>query len=402
MLLQDIINEIMALMQTGTHKDIKNAQKYWSFNDKMVYVNEMEKYNLLLEKIYELDKKINNRFYRSTIFKYLNEQLPKIKIQNKPFNYDLESFFKDFYDVKPQNLVITAPISGIRLNNGIRSFELSCFKFGYLKDLEFPITGETEADGMYISTIVKNIYDKAEAIQKAKDAFLNFAKMIVFISGKLDKNILIETGLPLKPSLSHEQMYVSTSSYQVSNENGPLESAQINNQFLEKIPVNDPFFCNSRYFKRLWDFYEKKHNSQKLNDIESRILNSALALGESALTTDTRNSIIYTCISLEILFSLDDGSLFQKSIGEKLSDVFSFIVAKDVDSRLEIGKLVKKVYGLRSAIVHGGKKELSSENLVVNIYMRAAINEILNNEIFSGINKLQDIYDKLKRAQNSY
>jgi len=150
------------------------------------------------------------------------------------------------------------------------------------------------------------------------------------------------------------------------------------------------------------EFLRKKHNNEKLNDLESRILNSALALGESAITNDTKNSIIYTCISLEILFSLDEGGLFQKSIGEKLSDIFSFIVAKNLDARLEVGGLVKRVYGLRSAIVHGGDKELSSENLTVNFFMRLAICELLNGEKFSPMTKLQDIYDQLKRAQNSY
>jgi hypothetical protein len=222
------------------------------------------------------------------------------------------------------------------------------------------------------------------------------------MSGKLDKSIFIQTGLPLKPSMSHEQMYVSTSSHQVSDENGPIDWANIKNQLREKIPVNNEFFCKNSNFSTLWNLYEKKHNGDKLNDLESRILNSALALGESAITEDTRNSIIYTCISLEILFSLDEGGLFQKSIGEKLSDVFSFIVAKNVDARLEVGKLVKKVYSLRSAIVHGGEKELSNENLVVNFLMGIAISELLNGERFSKMTKLQDIYEQLKRAQNSY
>lgn len=152
----------------------------------------------------------------------------------------------------------------------------------------------------------------------------------------------------------------------------------------------------------MWDFYEAKHNGKKLKDIESRLLNSALALGESAMTPDTKNSIIYTCISLEILFSYDEASLFQRSIGEKLSDIFSFVVAKDIDSRLLVSKHLKKVYGMRSAIVHGGNKELSNENLPINFLMRGAINDLLNNEKFKHINTISQIYELLKIAQNSY
>ena len=399
MSLKNLINSALEIIECGSYEDAKLAQKYWFLDEKFLYIKNISKYNEILENIYESDKIIRTRFSRKTIFEFLNKKLPKIKISACDFEKDAKIFFKEFHDIESRDLVITAPISGIRLDNGDREFELSIYKFGYLEDLKFPIANE---GGMYVSVLVKSAYDKEKAIQKANDAFLNLAKIIVFISGKLDRSIYIETGLPLKPSMSHEQMYINTSSYQVSDVDGPLDWANIKNQFLEKIPVNNEFFCKNSDFGKLWDFYEKKHNGEKLNDLESRILNSALALGESAITSDTRNSIIYTCISLEILFSLDEGGLFQKSIGEKLSDIFSFIVAKNVDARLEIGKLVKKVYGLRSAIVHGGDKELTNENLAVNFFMRPAINELLNGEKFSKMTKLRDIYDQLKIAQNSY
>ncbi|MCV9921895.1 HEPN domain-containing protein [Pseudomonas sp. BT-42-2] len=105
---------------------------------------------------------------------------------------------------------------------------------------------------------------------------------------------------------------------------------------------------------------------------------------------------------VEIFSSLDEGGHFSKNIGEKLSNVFSFIIPKDVDARLEVAKLVKKVYGLRSAIAHGGHKDLSNENLAVNFFMRMAIDELSNGEKFSKMNKPLDIYDQLKMAQNSY
>ncbi len=60
------------------------------------------------------------------------------------------------------------------------------------------------------------------------------------------------------------------------------------------------------------------------------------------MSENIKNSIIYTCIALEILFSFDDGSLFQKSIGDRLVDTFVFIVAKDRQSRLDTSERIKK------------------------------------------------------------
>lgn len=147
---------------------------------------------------------------------------------------------------------------------------------------------------------------------------------------------------------------------------------------------------------------EKRINGAALNDIESRLINSAIALGESAITTDKKNSIIYTCMSLEIMFSHDERELFQRSIGEKLADLFTFVVAKDKETRLKTGKYLKKVYGMRSAIVHGGNKELTDDNLLINHLMRAVISEIVNNEKFKNLKNITDLNQMLKDAQNSY
>lgn len=107
-------------------------------------------------------------------------------------------------------------------------------------------------------------------------------------------------------------------------------------------------------------------------------------------------------MSLEIMFSHDERALFQRSIGEKLSDIFTFVVPKDKESRLKKSKIVKKVYGMRSAIVHGGDKELTDENLVINSLMRGAISEIINNEKSQEIRNVDQLYEMLKEAQNSY
>ncbi|MFA7820606.1 MULTISPECIES: HEPN domain-containing protein [Aeromonas] len=375
------------------------STKYWFNLNGSLYVKNAEIYGDCLGKIYGLNKNIASRFSQKTVFSFINSKVPKIKRDEGPFPKDILSFFEPLLSIKPRDLLVTAPISGIRLDYGIREFELSIYKFGYLNDLKIPISNEK---GMYIRVMIKDVFDNEIAISKATNAFFDFARLIVFMSGKQDKSILISTGLPLRPDLNHERMYVSTSSYQITDENGTLDSATISNTHLEKVPVNNDFFVKNKYFYKLWSLNEKKIQGYKLSDIESRLVNSAIALGESAITPDKRNSIIYTCMSLEIMFSHDEASLFQRSIGEKLSDIFVFIVAKDKDARLKISKAMKKVYSLRSAIVHGGNKDLTDENLIINELMRAAINEILNNDKFKAIKNIGEIYEALKEAQYSY
>lgn len=232
------------------------STKYWFSLNGSLYVKNTEIYGDCLEKIYGLNKNIASRFSQKTVFNFINRKVTKIKRYEGPFPKDILSFFEPLLSIKPRDLLVTAPISGIRLDYGIREFELSIYKFGYLNDLKIPISNEK---GMYIRVMIKDVFDNEIAISKATNAFFDFARLIVFMSGKQDKSILISTGLPLRPDLNHERMYVSTSSYQITDENGTLDSATISNTHLEKVPVNNDFFVKNKYFYKLWSLNEKKY-----------------------------------------------------------------------------------------------------------------------------------------------
>jgi hypothetical protein len=68
--------------------------------------------------------------------------------------------------------------------------------------------------------------------------------------------------------------------------------------------------------------YQLKHTTK----IQQRIINSALAIGESAKSIDLRNSVIYSCVALETLFSFDEGSLFKPGIGEQIAEALAFVI----------------------------------------------------------------------------
>ena len=397
---ESTIKKTLSLIAVGTREQATASPKSWfSPPSDHYYVTDFETYTRYISELCEIDVIVSKRFSRKTVHEFVEKEIIKSRIHSTKTPSKAEDFFKEFHNIKSANLSVAAPISGIRLD-GVSEFEISVFKFGPLQDLKYPIANDT--DGLYACVSIQDVYDPIVAIDKAENAFSDFGRLIAFLSGKQDRSIFIKTGLPLFPSVSHELMYVDTSSYLVTDADGNLDSCSVGNKNLEKLPVNHEFFCRNPNFSKLWSLFSKRHEGKKISDMESRILNSALSLGESALTLDPRNSIIYTCISLETLFSFDEGSLFQKSIGEKLADIFAFIVAKDKDSRLTASKMLKKVYSMRSAIVHGGNQMVSNENLVMNVLVRASISELLNNEKFKDISKISQLYEQLKSAQYSY
>jgi len=136
--------------------------------------------------------------------------------------------------------------------------------------------------------------------------------------------------------------------------------------------------------------------------MEKRLLNASMAIGESSLSRNTKNSIIYTSMALEILFSLNENSLFQPSIADKLSDTFAFFIGTDKETRLSASKAIKSFYSIRSALVHGGNPKVNNDYIIINSYLRAIIKELLNNEKYVDIKTISDLYTMVKEAQYSY
>jgi len=397
----ELLNKALHLLQSIPQNEAINYSKAWINQDTALVVTNPEEYYQCIEEIFLSDKIVSSRFSRKSVFKHIEDVILNHRKKGTEITQNTaQSIFEDFNKVPSYSANVIAPISGIRLDNAAVGYlEVSVFKLGRLEDLEFPMAN---SEGYYIKTAIDGSYDQFIAIEKAKDAFEDFSRLITFISGKNDNSILIKTGLPLYPSLSHELMYVDTSSFQLVDDSGRFNQGTVSNRHLEKVPIDNHFFCKNTPFIKLWDIYEKQHNNKNLSDIHKRIINASLAVGESAKSENIKNSIIYTCIALEILFSFDEGSIFQKSIADRLADTFTFVVAKDKDSRLFTAKLLKKVYQMRSALVHGGKKQLTNDYVAINILLRAAISELLNNEKYAHIKKIDGLYEMVKEAHYSY
>lgn len=396
----ELLNKALKLVQPVPREELINYSKTWINQDNAWAVTNPDEYNQCIEEIFLSDKTVSSRFSRKSIFKHIESIILDHRKKDIEFTQDAaKSFFEQFHKLSPNSVNVIAPISGIRLDKIKGQFDVSVFKFGKLEELEFPIANQ---EGFYIKTVIDNCYDQFIAIDKAKNAFDDFDRLTIFISGKNDNSILIKTGLPLYPSISHEKMYVETSSYQVIDDTGKFDQSNINNRYLEKIPVDNDFFCKNAHLIKLWEIYEKKHTNKDLSDIEKRIINASLAVGESAKSGNIKNSILYTCIALEILFSFDEGSIFQRSIADRLADAFAFIVAKNKDSRLFTVKLLKRVYRMRSALVHGGEKQLNKNYVAINILLRLAISKLLNNKKFAHIRKIDNLYDMVRDAHYSY
>lgn len=404
MKLHELLNKSLSLIEVGITSEAGIAHaKSWFNKDEVLYIsqNNIEQFNQILEQVYSLNENIYTRFTRQKIDKFIEDEIVKQKKDQNLFQEEIaKNFFKTFEEQEPYSKYIIAPISGIRLDS-VDKINISIFEIGKQSSLNSFLSND--ADRYYIAVKIDNIYDDLIAIEEAKNKFLDFIRLIVFLSGRNDKKILIKTGLPSYPSISHEKMYVESSSYQIAeNIEDEFPNGKMDSTYLEKIPIDNDFFCKHENFIKIWELYEKKHSNKKISKIETRLLNAAISIGESAQSKNTKNSIIYTSMAFEILFSFDEGSLFQKSIGDRLADTFAFIVATDKKSRLNTIKAVKEFYRLRSALVHGGDTKVNNDYIIFNSLLSAVISELLNNEKYKNVKSIDNLYQMVKEAQNSY
>jgi hypothetical protein len=402
MSLERVLNDALSLIGVCAPSDAQRKPKAWFFADQNVayVVDEFQSFAEKLEETYKFNPLIAKRFGRKTIYSYVEKRLVATKKAGGIFSKeDASDFFQTFLDIKAKSIRVLAPISGIRLDQA-ESCAIGIFEVGYEKNLEWPLS--SEEDGMFVSVPLHDVYDNTLAFENAKANFEDFVRLIVFLAGRYDGLIALKIGLPRLQNVGPMQMRTEAQSYVIVEVDGSPSAGNHSNPILERLPVNADFFANSPDFSKVIKLYGMRQKGDSITEMEGRIVNAALAIGESLRTTDKKNAIIYSCIALETLFSYDDGSLFQKSIGDRLADAFAFFAGTDLESRLEASKLVKRVYRMRSALVHGGDKNALGEHFAINQLNRAVVRQLLNDERFAKVTKIDHLYDMIKRAHYSY
>jgi hypothetical protein len=91
-----------------------------------------------------------------------------------------------------------------------------------------------------------------------------------------------------------------------------------------------------------------------LNEFEKIILKSLYWYSQSILQKSMEGKFLCLIISLEVIFSPEEGNPISTSIAESVA----FILSSDKDDRIKIKELVKKYYKKRSSIAHGGRSSI--------------------------------------------
>lgn len=140
------------------------------------------------------------------------------------------------------------------------------------------------------------------------------------------------------------------------------------------------FDNNQKLFKLL--------NEQK-NLLQNKIYKSAMWLGKSLRNENIGDAFLQEIIALECLLTRQEKNYcISPSIGYSLAETLALLVGNTKENRINILKDIKKLYGLRSSIVHSGKSDI----LISSYYQ-------LFDYIKKGIYIILDLIDE-KKLQN--
>ncbi|PEO24939.1 hypothetical protein COL24_00905 [Bacillus toyonensis] len=150
---------------------------------------------------------------------------------------------------------------------------------------------------------------------------------------------------------------------------------------------------------RIWSLFAKSN----LNDMEQRIMNAIEWAGKALRDEEPARAFIQYMFAFEALLQFQQkGQLVSPSITYQISEFVAFIVNESLEDRLMTEKMIKDLYGKRSAIVHGGSTEVSKEDLLQAFsLLRNLIVILLVHEEFKDVKSIQQLNEWVKKQKYS-
>ena len=126
------------------------------------------------------------------------------------------------------------------------------------------------------------------------------------------------------------------------------------------IPIDDPYYFDKSIGNdKLWELLR----TPSIDKMKKRIISGIEWIGKANSEINIKNRFLFYLISLESVFTFQEKTLISPSIVSTLCEGVAFILGNDKEERLEIDRIIKKLYEIRSALSHGSDKSISEQEL---------------------------------------
>jgi len=405
-LLLPIVNEIIGLAETGNFFGRTDVSvNFFALGDNSInFVNEnIIKYSDALSRAFDSDEEIKRTYtlkkYESLLLEHFIECLSKKCLAK---NEDVSSFVKKLKAESIKTFSVFRDIHGIVLNSPTSPLLLggyTIYEFASQKEfIESKIDSKIDSfpqiwfndDTEYLIEWKAEARDFEKAIEIADEHFERFELILRYVLGSATNRF--EVGVLNYQGGRDRRAYILSDIGQVSSSwtlHGPIEP----------IPLDDPYFVNEDTgYHTVWGFTTKKN----LNKFQKRIMLAVEWIGQSMADPSPQSAFIKAVIALEIIFTYNERDIITPSIMNQISESVALILGSSVDERLKIESKVKKLYGLRSKIVHSGHKNISQADYKTLVEIaRSVIIKILTSDKLNSVDSVEDLYTILKKIKYS-
>jgi hypothetical protein len=168
---------------------------------------------------------------------------------------------------------------------------------------------------------------------------------------------------------------------------------------LEPIPIGDPFFCDPPpAFSRLFRLISQTNNS-----LERHVVRCAEWTAQAMSDPNAASAFVKAATALEVLFSANEKGVITPSIMAQIAESCAFLLAGTPAEAQELERQVKRLYGVRSAVVHSGQDSVAKSDLNGLIHIcRTIIGVLLSGKEFAGIDSMDKLADYFKLKKYSF
>lgn len=283
-------------------------------------------------------------------------------------------------------------VSGASISNSENPLGISCFTIYDWQRHKSLITEPHVPDDFWIwndsghgllAECKVQARDEQKALELADILFTKLESVVRFMIGhrteRFEFGILNYAGSRLSRHYIFNAEHISAGSART----GPIET----------IPLDDDYFSKpSPEFARLLGLMALQHNS-----LERRILRSVEWTAQALCDPNPASAFIKSATSLEVLFSTNEKGVITPSIMAQISESCAHILGNGPELCVQIEATVKRLYGIRSAVVHSGKDSVSEDDLATFIHIaRSVVIKLLSDKAYSGVESIEKLHELLK------
>lgn len=171
--------------------------------------------------------------------------------------------------------------------------------------------------------------------------------------------------------------------------------------FSQKLDQTQLNAVKATGFDAIWQCFEQSNRGSK--SLSERIRRSVIWFDKAVNFDEPDAQFVGLATALEILLvgesNIHNPSISWSGITQQLADKCAFLLGHDLESILEVVESVKRLYKIRSGIVHGGKEPTTSElNEMIDLASRVILDFVQRG--FSSFDHFEEWIKRLHYSVN--